>query len=150
MMLDVTDAARLSSDEPAPAARPERRTATRYFVLGFGSGLLVLVALFFGSGVIALLPVLGVLVAVRFAFRRTGAFGRLGLCFVLGLVAVVVGVVLGAWSYDERFFGDQQNRQFWDAVSWAGFVSIMLGVVLVAVAILGAFVLGLARLVRRI
>ena len=65
-----------------------------------------------------------------------------------GFLAAVVGFLMGAISYDQRFIYDMGG--IWDAVALVGFL-LMLGGVLVFLASLVAVVpLGLWRLARRL
>jgi hypothetical protein len=122
--------------------------------LGLGAALgtvVFVVGAFSGSVVGALVGLVGlgaVVAALVALFGRVGALGRLGLGVAAGLLMVVVGLALGAMSYDERFFGDQSNRELWDAVSWAAAAVLGLGLLLAAVSLVGVVATAIARSVR--
>ena len=87
-----------------------------------------------GVGTGSALGLLGGLVAIGVAavatwrlFRRAGRLGRIAVVALGGLVALVVGLLLGIQSYDERYFGDPGERGFWDAVSLVGFLLAVAG-----------------------
>ena len=65
--------------------------------------------------------------------RRAETMGRLGLGVAAGFLALVVGLMLGIQSYDEKYFGDREHRDFWDAVSLVGYLLIVGGLLLAVV-----------------
>lgn len=81
--------------------------------------------------------------------RRAETMGRLGLGVAAGFLALVVGLMLGIQSYDEKYFGDREHRDFWDAVSLVGYLLIVGGLLFAVVSLLGVLGAGVARLVRR-
>jgi hypothetical protein len=121
--------------------------------LGFVGGVVVLiVALASGSVLGALLGVVGLLVAAAalvVGFRRAGTLGRFALSAVAGILAALAGLGLGIVSYDERYFGDQSSRAFWDAVALAGAALLGLGLLLAGASVVGVVVVAIARSLRR-
>jgi uncharacterized membrane protein len=80
--------------------------------------------------------------------RRWSALRLFAMGVVLGLVALVTGIVLGIRSYDERFIYDNTNS-FWDVVSWLSFALTMIGLLAVVTSIVGIVVVAVGRLARR-
>jgi hypothetical protein len=95
---------------------------------------------------------LGLAVAVAaliLSFGRAGTLGRLALATVTGVLMLVVGLVLGIQVYDEKYFGDQDDRPFWDAVTPVYTLLMLAGTLLVPASVVALAVVAIVRLVRR-
>jgi hypothetical protein len=95
---------------------------------------------------------LGLAVAVAalvLCFGRAGTLGRLALAAVTGVLMLVVGLMLGAHVYDEKYLGDEAYSPFWDAVTPVYVLLTLAGALLIPVSVVALIVVAIVRSVRR-